>query len=175
MELVGEYCGNLPFLQGRLVKLLKEVETCGDRTDCFFRRSDGLAYGVAEDAGRISEWLLQKRSQPLDKGTACKTEESVVSAQRYERELQEKWAADKKVSDALWACIDAQARSLDDGISDSATIAKVVYRACDSQAYDLLEAKKTAFSKQTREEYYDEIETEVIEAVLKNRAKKRKR
>lgn len=175
IDLVGEYCGNLPFLQERLAVLLKDVETCGDRTDCFLRREGGLAHGVAEDAQRISEWLLVKRSLPLDKEKACKTEVSVASAQRYQRELEEKWAAEKKAGDALWSCIDKQAKDLDDGISDSATIAKVVYRACDSQVHDVLEVKKTAFKTQSRDEYYVDAETKIIEAVLKNRAKKRKR
>lgn len=173
MELVGEYCGNLPYLQERLAALLKEVHLCGDRTDCFFFSASGLASGVADDAARISEWLLHKRSQPLDKERACKAQASVEQALRYEQERKDKMAAEKKAVDAFWGCVSQQAKALDDGISDSGTIAKVIVRNCDSAIYDVLEAKKTPYRKVTREEFVTQVEAGVIEVVLKGRRKKK--
>lgn len=174
VDFVGRNCGNTEYLNSTFGKILGSVEVCGNDKMCFIARSGGLANSLADDTSKIVSSLIYTEGRPLNLDEVCRAKSAVEQDAEYRKRVNDRLQEEKKTNEELWQCVKDQARSLDDGVSDSSTIAKVLLRKCDEKVSAIL-AIDWGFSRKkvTREEYLKEVEPDVIEEILKFRRKKK--
>lgn len=170
IERIGDRCENMTQLKSALSLASQGLKYCYGNDKCIWQQLKQVAFAVQDDVRQLESWEASGSPPPFPIGKACSSV-SVLKKQEEQKaksNLQQETA--RKATEAFFACAKKNIAKLDDKRSDAAVIAKVIYRPCSNDFYDVFAARNEIDGKSDLDEIKKEFEDKLLELVLTNRS-----